>query len=142
LSGWVWTSQSTSSLLKRAFSFYATLAPPHPAGGSGLIETGADLATTEPIVMELLAGADTPERLEALDTLANGLPLLSVDVRIDFRQAAGIYQAARRRGHTVRSLVDCLIASVAMRHDVSVLHEDRDYAAIAACLPLREHRPR
>jgi predicted nucleic acid-binding protein len=107
-----------------------------------LIETGADLVTTEPIVMELLAGADTPERLEALDTLAHGLPLLSVDVRIDFRQAAGIYQAARRRGHTVHSLVDCLIASVAMRHDLPVLHEDRDYAAIAACLPLREHRPR
>ena len=106
-----------------------------------LIETGADLVTTEPIVMELLAGADTPE-LDALDTLAHGLPLLSVDVRIDFRQAAGIYRAVRRRGHTVRSLVDCLIASVAMRHDVPVLHEDRDYAAIAACLPLREHRPR
>jgi predicted nucleic acid-binding protein len=107
-----------------------------------LIEAGADLATTEPIVMELLAGADTPERLEALDTLANGLPLLSVDVLIDFRQAAGIYQAVRRRGHPVRSLVDCLIASVAMRHDVPILHDDRDYVAIGACLPLREHRPR
>lgn len=107
-----------------------------------LIEAGADLATTEPIVMELLAGADTPERLEALDTLANGLLLLSVDVLIDFRQAAGIHQAARRRGHPVRSLVDCLIASVAMRHDVPILHDDRDYVAIGACLPLREHRPR
>lgn len=107
-----------------------------------LIEAGADLATTEPIVMELLAGADTPERLEPLDTLANGLPLLSVDVLIDFRQAAGIYQAARRRGHPVRSLVDCLIASVAMRHDAPILHDHRDYVAIGACLPLREHRPR
>jgi hypothetical protein len=32
------TAQSTSSLLRRAFSFYATLTPSTPAGGSGLSE--------------------------------------------------------------------------------------------------------
>ena len=41
MSGWVWTSQSTSSPLKRAFSFYATLTSPDPTGGSGLSPTRA-----------------------------------------------------------------------------------------------------
>ena len=41
LSGWVWTSQSTSSPLRRALSFYATHAPPTTTGGSGLNLRGA-----------------------------------------------------------------------------------------------------
>lgn len=104
-----------------------------------LIENGADLVTTEPILMELLAGADTPERADALETLTNGLPLVGVDPRLDFRQAAAIHLAVRRTGKTVRSLVDCLIAAIALRHEVSLLHKDADYTAIAECLPLSEH---
>jgi predicted nucleic acid-binding protein len=42
---------------------------------TALIEQGAELATTEPVIMELLAGGDTPARAEALERLANGLPL-------------------------------------------------------------------
>jgi len=35
LVAWVWTSQSTSSLLRNAFSFYVTLTPLVQVGGSG-----------------------------------------------------------------------------------------------------------
>lgn len=106
---------------------------------TSLIEKGADLGITEPVVMELLAGADTPHRAELLEKLTNGLPLLSIDPRLDFRQASAIFLAVRRRGRTVRSLVDCLIAAVALRNDVAVLHKDADYSAIADCVPLRVH---
>ena len=110
-----------------------------PAGRrlTELIEEGADLATTEPIVMELLAGADTPLRLEAIERLTNGLPVLGVEPGLDFRQAAAVFLAVRRSGRTVRSLVDCLIAAVALRSEVPILHKDADFDAIAACLPLR-----
>lgn len=106
---------------------------------SSLIKDGAELATTEPIIMELLTGADTPARADALDKLTNGLPLVGIDPRLDFRQAAAIHLAVRQQGKTVRSLVDCLIAAVAMRHEVPVLHKDSDYIAIAECLPLLQH---
>jgi predicted nucleic acid-binding protein len=102
-----------------------------------LIDQDADLTTTEPIVLELLAGADTPLRLEAIERLTNGLPVIGVEPRLDFRQAAAVYLAVRRSGRTVRSLVDCLIAAVALRADVPILHRDADFDAIAACLPLR-----
>lgn len=102
-----------------------------------LIEAGEDLATTEPIIMELLAGADTPPRADALERLTNGLPTLNIDSRLDFRQAAAVFLAARRSGRPVRSLTDCLIAAVALRHDAELLHDDRDYTAIARCLPLK-----
>ncbi|HMG30560.1 MAG TPA: PIN domain nuclease [Jiangellaceae bacterium] len=106
---------------------------------TALIIDGADLATTEAVVMELLAGGDTPVRADAIEKLTNGLPLLGTDPRFDFRQAASVFLAARRSGRTVRSLVDCLIAAVSLRHDVPLLHKDADYDAIASCLPLRIH---
>ncbi len=55
-----------------------------------------------------------------------------------FREAAQLYRIARRNGHTVRSGVDCLIAVCAIRHDLLVLHHDRDFSAIAAVSTLRE----
>lgn len=55
-----------------------------------------------------------------------------------FSQAIDLYRSARRGGLTVRSSVDCLIATCAIRHDLEVLHRDRDYTAIARVSALRE----
>jgi predicted nucleic acid-binding protein len=40
---------------------------------------------------------------------------------------------------TIRSGVDCVIAACAIRHDLEVLHADRDYPAIAKVSSL-QHR--
>ena len=37
----------------------------------------------------------------------------------------------RRRGVTIRNSVDCLIAAVAIEHDIPLLHHDRDVDPIA-----------
>lgn len=95
-----------------------------------LIREGVDLVTTEPIVMELLAGGDTPARAAKLEQLVNGLPVLAVDPAVDFRQAATIHLAVRRTGRTPRNLVDCLIAAVAVRHDVELGHNDAGAATV------------
>jgi predicted nucleic acid-binding protein len=50
-----------------------------------------------------------------------------------------LYRAARRRGITARSSVDCLIAACALRHDLEILHRDRDFAMLARVSGLR-HR--
>lgn len=96
----------------------------------------SQVATTEPIVMELLAGAADEMTQEAIERLANGLPTLTVDPTVDYRSAAAVYRACRRSGRTVRNLADCLIAAVAMRHDAQLLHEDVDFETIAAVTPL------
>ena len=57
--------------------------------------------------------------------------------RVDVEDAASIYRACRRIGHTVRSTNDCLIAAIAIRNDVPVLHRDRDYDVIAQITGLR-----
>ncbi|MGH3657203.1 MAG: type II toxin-antitoxin system VapC family toxin, partial [Micromonosporaceae bacterium] len=104
------------------------------------VDDGVDLLTTEPVVMELLMGADKPVEAAVVEQLTNGLPVLSVEPRVDYRSAADIYQAARRNGLTVRSSVDCLIAAVAIRNDVPLLHKDADYDVIAEIAPLRTHK--
>ena len=54
----------------------------------------------------------------------------------DYEEAAELYRACRRVGDTVRALTDCLIASVAIRTRIGLLHADRDFDAIARHAPL------
>lgn len=104
---------------------------------SHLIESGEELALTEPIVMELLAGATSAPLEKSIGMLVDGLPIVPLDARLDYRAAAQLYVASRRNGHPIRSLVDCLIAAVAVRRDLPVLHRDRDFDFLAEISPLR-----
>ena len=45
--------------------------------------------------------------------------------------AARMYFDCRRRGVTVRSGVDCLIAQCAMESELTLLHHDRDFVRMA-----------
>ena len=94
-----------------------------------------ELAVTEPVVMELLAGAADERAFAQIEKLTSGLPLLSVDVVVDYRDAALAYRAVRARGATVRKLLDCLIAVVAIRTGAVLVHRDRDFDVLATALP-------
>jgi predicted nucleic acid-binding protein len=61
--------------------------------------------------------------------------VLDIDVSIGFHQAPDLYRAVRRTGHTIRSLVDCVIASVALRRAAVLVHKDIDFDRIAAVAP-------
>jgi predicted nucleic acid-binding protein len=105
-----------------------------------LQEEPAEVAITEPVIMELLAGPTAPRVVAQLELLVSGLALLAVDPVLDYRGAAVVARAARQRGRPVRSLTDCLIAVVAARTAASLVHQDRDFDQIAECLPdLRLH---
>jgi predicted nucleic acid-binding protein len=96
-----------------------------------------EVAMCEPVAMEILSGAVDDGRHAKLEQLVNGLPSLSVDNAIDFRSAAGICRTARRAGQTIRSLNDCLIAAVAIRHDARIVHRDADFDVIARMTTLK-----
>jgi predicted nucleic acid-binding protein len=74
---------------------------------------------------------------EAVEAIIEGLPLLPLNGLDDFHHAAMLYRAGRAGGETVRRMTDCLVAAVAIRNDVPVLHNDRDYAVLARYTPLR-----
>lgn len=104
-----------------------------------LLSREAELSITEPVMMELLAGARRPQELARVEALVNGLPLTPLESSIDFVDAARLYRASAMNGHPVRSMTDCLIAAVAIRRDVPLLHQDRDFAYLAEISRLRLH---
>ena len=52
----------------------------------------------------------------------------------DFDAAAAIYRTCRSQGVTPRGLIDCMIASVALRHEATLLCKDRDLIQVAALM--------
>jgi len=86
--------------------------------------------------MELLAGASPGPAQRILEGVLDRLRLASVQADCDFVSAGLLVQAARHRGLRIRSIVDCLIANVALRAGLPVAHRDADYAAIATVAPL------
>lgn len=93
------------------------------------------VATTEPVIMELLAGASDAAVSEKLATLTSGLRQLSLTPMVDFHTAAVAYRSARTGGRTVRKLLDCVIAAVAVRTGAVLVHRDRDFDELAEVLP-------
>ncbi len=114
----------------------ATGSPAHLRVRSALRD-GTDLACTDVIVMEILAGASDDADRDRLRRLLYGLDFLPVEGPADYENAAELYRLCRRGGETPRKLSDCLIAAVAIRSDAELLCEDADFLAIARHAPLR-----
>ncbi len=102
-----------------------------------LIVGGEEIALTEPVVMELLSGVRGPRELALVESVAERVPMIAFDPSQDFRAAAELARASRSNGHPIRSMVDCLIAAVAIRNGIPLLHDDRDYRYLAEVSPLR-----
>jgi len=96
----------------------------------------ASVATTEPIMMELLAGATGEERFTKISDLLASMTLMRIEPARDFNDGATLFRSARASGRTIRSLMDCLIAAIAIRHGATLWHRDADYEAIAEMTPL------
>lgn len=101
-----------------------------------LINT-AEAAITEVVMMELLAGIPDPAAAQGLRSRLRAFPLLRVQGLADYEEAAALFRECRAAGYTVRSLIDCIIAAVAIREGASVLHKDSDFDSIAEVTTLR-----
>jgi predicted nucleic acid-binding protein len=95
-------------------------------------------ATCGPVVQEVLQGLRPGAQSDAFREAFLAVPVLGdpTPLRL-FLAAADIYRQGRRRGITIRSSVDCLIAAIAIENNVPVWHRDRDFSAIAQYTDLR-----
>jgi predicted nucleic acid-binding protein len=96
-----------------------------------LIANDGPLAITEPVLMEVLAGARSREREDDLRRLMLRFQTLPFESPTDFDGAALVYRRCREAGVTPRGLVDCMIAAVARRTGASLLAQDADLARVA-----------
>lgn len=104
----------------------------------GLLD--ARTATCGPVRMEVLAGARGEVHLDQLRRLLARSSLVPT-LEADYEAAGALYRACRRGGETVRRLIDCLIAAIAIRADLPLLHADADFDVLARHTPLRIEAP-
>jgi len=98
-----------------------------------------DIVTCLPVIQEVLQGFGEERAYRLAREAMLALPAVESPLRMDLvEEAVGLYRTARKRGLTVRSSVDCLIAACALRHDLEVLHRNRDFTAIARVSQLRQ----
>ena len=94
-----------------------------------------------PVIEEILQGFRDERAFRIARQSLFALPVIEAPLEAGvFEEAVDLYRTARRAGVTVRSSVDCLIAACAIRHDLEIIHEDRDFAALAGVSALREQR--
>ena len=100
-----------------------------------------DVVTCLPVVQEVLQGFREESVFQQARRAMLALPIVDNPLHADtFLHATDLYRAGRRAGLTIRSGVDCLIAACALKHQIEVLHHDRDYDSIARISPLKCRR--
>lgn len=108
------------------------------AGAADWVEQNlGSVSVTEPVEMELLAGSRPGAQAARIERLLSSQRRVPLDPAPDHRGAVDVYWAARATGHQPRSLIDCLVAAIALRVGEPVAHRDVDFERIAAATGLR-----
>jgi len=110
--------------------FFADRRQAHVAALRDLIENEEDLCLCGLILAEVLQGIRSDADYRKTKSYLEDLIFFSMH-QATFVRAAEIYRSLRKKGITIRKPVDCMIASVAIEHDLRLLHNDRDFAHIA-----------
>lgn len=85
---------------------------------------------------ELLQGASDAS-VERLERSLRAVVVVGVGGEATARRAAANYRALRGQGVTIRSTIDCLIATFAIDHNLPLLHSDRDFVPFERYLNLK-----
>jgi predicted nucleic acid-binding protein len=100
-----------------------------------------EVVTCLPVIQEVLQGFGDESAFRTAREAMQSLPVVESPLGADaFEEAVALYRSARRAGLAVRSGVDCLIATCALRHGLTVVHVDRDFDLIARVAPLKQRR--
>lgn len=94
-----------------------------------------ELATTGVIVQEVLQGTRTDRHYDAFRARFWGMLILEPREISTYEIAAQLYRRARAKGFTIRKPNDCVIAALALEHGAMLVHNDRDFLALAQVEP-------
>jgi predicted nucleic acid-binding protein len=93
------------------------------------------------IFQEVLQGAGSEKEYLILKKYLETQRFYHLKDPVDsFARAAKIYLDCRKKGITIRSTIDCLIAQTALENDLILLHEDSDFDLMAKIIPLKIYK--
>jgi len=96
------------------------------------IRADSPIVVPEVVLMELLIGTTDEAKAALRRRRLQRFVIEPLAPVRDAEDAAAIHRECRRHGHTVRSMIDCLVAAMALRLEMPVAHRDRDFEVIAA----------
>jgi predicted nucleic acid-binding protein len=117
--------------------FFAGRDTPQTRVFKDAVREGADVALTGLLLAEILQGVPSDSEFAKLRKVLSSFRILRPGSEETYVRAAGLYRTGRKRGVTIRSLIDCLIAAIAMEQEATVLHRDRDFYRISGYTPLK-----
>ncbi len=94
-----------------------------------------ELATTGIIFQEVLQGVRSEALFDRMRALFWSMLILEPRELSTYEIAAQLYRRAREQGLTIRKPNDCLIAAIALEHGALLVHNDRDFLALAQVEP-------
>jgi len=112
--------------------FFTARSYPHVKTLENLILNREDICLCGIILTEVLQGIRKDSEFNRTRDLLANLVFLPMQYSI-FLLSAEIYRNLRRKGITIRKPVDCMIAAVAIEHDIPILHNDKDF------IPVEKH---
>jgi hypothetical protein len=103
-----------------------------------VLQKGIPFGINSLIFQEVLQGAGSEKEYFTLKRYLETQRFYHLREPIDsFAKAAKIYLDCRKKGITIRSAIDCLIAQTALENDLFLLHEDNDFDLMAKVIPLK-----
>lgn len=92
-----------------------------------------------PIAMEILQGCSTEAEWKITRDHLGAQTYVEMTEQT-WVDASRIYFDLRRASTTVRSSLDCCIAQLALDHNCTLIHNDRDFEVISTIRPLTHRR--
>ena len=110
--------------------FFAGRPRPHVATLEQLLQTAEGICICGIVLAEVLQGIRSDSEYTKTKDYFESLVFLPM-IHATFLRSSQMYRALRKKGLTIRTPLDCMIASVAIEHRVPLLHNDRDFDKIA-----------
>lgn len=116
--------------------FFAGRELPHVQRLGEALLSDEEIGVPDVVRLEILSGVRKDVTLRKITSNLNALHRVAARDD-DWDAAAALYRTCRRNGVTIRSVVDCLIARLAIRDDATLLAHDRDFAMMVRHCGLR-----
>ena len=99
-----------------------------------------DIIVPPIIIQEVLQGVIDKKIVDIIENLFLGFKFISYDEYEAAFEAASLYRFLRKKGVTIRSSNDALIAWICKKNDLQLLHNDRDFTHISKHLSLKIYK--
>ena len=102
-----------------------------------LIQDEEEISISGIILAEILQGVKEEKRFLETRNYLLEFPIYEPKGIVTYSEAARIFRLCGKKGKTIRSTIDCIIAAVCLENDLSILHKDKDYDIIQECAGLK-----